>query len=251
MFLRPLAVTALVTASVSLAAAPAAHAHAHATKAADAHAADARAAVRASFRAHWKLNEVSGTTAFDSSANNNDGTSFHVTRDGTGYTFNGVDSRVIVPSSGSLNPGAAGFSFGVTVVMDDPPSPVGETFDVLRKGLVTNKGGDYKFEVKNVKGKALARCVVKSIRADGTKVLASIQGTTTLADGQPHAVTCKKTSTGITLSVDALPARTKTFAGGLGSMSNTADLALGAKAETTAQTGFDWYKGVISDAWVR
>ena len=243
MFLRPLAVTALVTASVSLAA-PAAHA-----RAADAKAADA-AAARATFRAHWKLDEVTGTTAFDSSANGNDGTSFHVTRDGTGYTFNGVDSRVIVPSSGSLNPGSANFSFGVTVVMDDPPSPVGETFDVLRKGLVTNKGGDYKFEVKNVKGKAVARCVVKSIRADGTKVLAAIQGTTTLADGQPHAVTCKKTSASITLTVDSLPARTKTFAGGLGSTSNTAGLALGAKAESTAQTGFDWYKGEIADAWV-
>ena len=250
MFLRPLAVTALVTASVSLAA-PAAHARAADAKAAGSKGADVRAATSAGFRAHWKLNEVSGTTAFDSSPNGNDGTSFHVTRDGTGYTFNGVDSRVIVPTSGSLNPGAANFSFGVTVVMDDPPSPVGETYDVLRKGLVTNKGGDYKFEVKNVKGKALARCVVKSIRADGTKVLAAIQGTKTLADGAPHAVTCKKTSTSITLSVDSLPDRTKTFAGGLGSMSNGADLALGAKAETTAQTGFDWYKGVISDAWVR
>ena len=63
--------------------------------------------------------------------------------------------------------------------MSAPPSPVGETYDVLRKGLVTNKGGDYKVEVKNVKGKALARCVTKTIRADGTKVLAAIQGTRT------------------------------------------------------------------------
>jgi len=248
MFVRPLAVTALVTASVSLAA-PAAHAGAADPKARA--AADARALASATFRAHWTLDEVSGTTAFDSSGNGNDGTSFHVTRDGSGYTFNGVDSRVIVPSSPSLNPGAANFSFGVTVVMDAPPSPVGETYDVLRKGLVTNKGGDYKFEVKNVKGKAVARCVVKSIRADGTKVLAAIQGTTTLADGKPHTVTCTKTSTSITLRVDSLADRTKTFAGGLGSMSNGADLALGAKAENTAQTGFDWYQGVISDAWVQ
>jgi hypothetical protein len=243
-------VTALVTASVSLAA-PAAHARGGDTRATDARVADSRALASTTFRAHWTLDEVSGTTAFDSSGNGNDGTSFHVTGDGTGYTFNGVDSRVIVPSSGSLNPGAANFSYGVTVVMDAPPSPIGETYDVLRKGLVTNKGGDYKFEVKNVKGKALARCVVKSIRADGTKVLATIQGTTTLADGRPHTVTCTKTSTSITLSVDSLPDRTKSFAGGLGSMSNSADLALGAKAETTAQTGFDWYQGVISDAWVQ
>ncbi len=246
MFLRPLAATALVTASVSLAA-PAAHAHAADRKAA---AADPVAAADATFRAHWKLDELTGTTAVDSSGNGNDGTSFHVGRDGTGYTFNGVDSRVIVPSSPSLNPGSENFSFGVTVVMDDPPSPVGETFDVLRKGLVTNKGGDYKFEVKNAKGKAVARCVVKSIRPDGTKVLAAIQGPTDLADGRPHTVTCKKTSTSIILTVDSLAPRTKSFPGGLGSTSNTADLALGAKAESTAQTGFDWFKGEMLNAWV-
>jgi len=210
----------------------------------------AAAAAAPSFRAHWTLDEKAGTTAFDSSGNGNNGTGFNTVGDGSGYTFNGTDSRVVVPTSGSLNPGAADFSWGVTLSMTAPPSPVGETYDVLRKGLVTNKGGDYKVEVKNVKGKALARCVTKTIRGDGTKVLASIQGTKTLADGNPHVVTCAKTSTGITLTVDALAPRTKAYAGGLGSVSNTADLALGAKAENTATTGFDWFQGEIFDAWV-
>lgn len=155
---------------------------------------------------------------------------------------------MIVPSAGTLNPGSADFSWSVTLSMAAPPSPVGESYDVLRKGLVTNKGGDYKVEVKNVKGKALARCVTKTIRANGTKVLASIQGTKTLADGKAHVVTCSKTATGITLTVDSLAPRTKAYAGGLGSVSNTADLALGAKAESTATTGFDWFAGEIFDA---
>jgi hypothetical protein len=236
MVLRPVAAVAVVTASLFLAA-PSAHAAA-ATNG------------DGSLRAHWGLDETSGTTAFDSSGNCNDGTAYNVTQDGSGYVFNGVDSRVIVPSSGILNPGSEDFSFGVTVSMDAPPTPVGETYDVLRKGLVTNKGGDYKFEVKNVKGKALARCVVKSVRSNGTKVLATIQGTKTLADGQRHDVTCTKTSDSISLAVDALPVRTKSFSGGLGSMSNTADLALGAKAEDTAETGFDWFEGELFDAWV-
>ena len=203
-----------------------------------------------SFGAHWALDEVDSVTAIDSSGHGNNGTAFHVSQDGSGYTFNGVDSRVIVPSATSLNPGSNDFSYRVTLTMDAPPQPVGETYDVLRKGLVTTKGGDYKFEVKNVKGKALARCVAKTVRANGTKVLASIQGTRTLADGQQHVVTCLKTSTGITLTVDSLAPRTKTYTGGLGSVSNTADLALGAKAESTPQTGFDWFKGEIFDAWV-
>jgi len=232
MFVRRFALTVVVAGALSLAAPQGA------------------SAAGQSFRAHWALDEVGSPTAFDSSGNGNNGANTHVVGDGSGYTFNGTDSRVVVPSSGSLNPGSAAFSWGVTLSMSAPPSPVGETYDVLRKGLVTNKGGDYKVEVKNVKGKALARCVTKTIRADGTKVLAAIQGTRTLADGQPHVVTCLKSPTGITLRVDALAPRTKTFTGGLGSVSNGADLALGAKAETTAQTGFDWFRGKIFDAWV-
>jgi hypothetical protein len=202
------------------------------------------------FRAHWTLDEVGSATAFDSSGNGNDGSNDNIVGDGSGYTFDGTDSRVVVPTSATLNPGSADFSWSVTLSMTAPPTPVGETYDVLRKGLVTTKGGDYKFEVKNVKGKALARCVARTVRANGTKVLASIQGTRTLADGQQHVVTCLKTSTGITLVVDALAPRTKTYAGGLGSVSNTSNLALGAKAEGTAQTGFDWFQGEIFDASV-
>jgi hypothetical protein len=230
MFLRPVGLVVVVAGALSLAA--------------------PHAAAASGYRAHWSLDEVGSTVAVDSSGNGNDGTNSHIVGDGAGYVFNGTDSRVVVPSSASLNPGSADFSWSVTLSMSAPPSPVGETYDVLRKGLVTNKGGDYKVEVKNVKGKALARCVAKTIQTNGTKVLASIQGTKTLADGQPHVVTCAKTATGITLTVDSLAPRTKAYAGGLGSVSNTADLALGAKAEDTATTGFDWFAGEIFDAWV-
>ena len=202
------------------------------------------------FRGHWTLDEIGSPTAFDSSGYGNNGTNYNVTGDGSGYAFNGVNSRVIVPTSDSLNPGAANFSFGVTVSMVKPPPQLGETYDVLRKGLVTTKGGNYKIEVKNVKGKAKARCVVKSYRTNGTKVLAAIQGTSSLADGAQHAITCVKTSTGIALYVDALAPRTKNFSGGLGSVANTSVLALGAKGEDTAKTGFDWFEGNIYDAWV-
>jgi hypothetical protein len=211
-----------------------------------------RAEAASDYRAHWTLDEVNSSTAFDSSSHSNDGTNYNVVGDGSGYTFNGVNSRVVVPTSGSLNPGSAEFSWGVTLTMTDPPSPVGETYDVLRKGLVTTKGGDYKLEVKNVNGKAIPRCVARSFRRDGSKVLASIQGSSqTLADGDSHVVTCTKTSSGISIKVDSRAVRTKTYSGGLGSVSNTSDLALGAKAESGSQTGFDWFEGVISDAWVR
>lgn len=200
-------------------------------------------------RGHWALDEVDSSTASDSSGNENHGTNFNVVGDGTGYTFNGVDSRVIVPSSASLNPDFADFSWGVTLSMTSPPQ-TGDSYDVLRKGLSTTKGGSYKLEVKNSNGKAVARCASKSFRSNGTKVAANVQGPTNLADGKPHVIRCVKTAGSIILYVDALAPRTKSYAGGLGSVSNVADLALGAKAEETTVSGFDWFEGRIFDAWV-
>lgn len=209
-----------------------------------------QASAETAYRAHWTLDETDGATASDVSGNNNHGTSYNTVGDGSGYTFDGQSSRVIVPSSPSLNPGSADFSWGVTMSMTSPPSPLGETHDVLRKGLATTHGGFYKVEVKNVKGKAVARCASKSYRRDGTRVTAAVQGITSVADGRQHVITCARTSTGVTLYVDALTPRTKTYVGGLGSVSNSSALALGAKPETTAQTGFDWFDGRIYDAWV-
>lgn len=198
-------------------------------------------------RGAWLLDEPgSPPTAFDSSGHGNHGTNQQITGTGTGYVFNGTGSRVVVPDSPSLDPGAADFSFGVTLVMTTPPTPIGETYDVLRKGISSTAGGEYKLEIKNVKGAARARCLVK----DSTKVLAGIVAPTNLANGVPHTVTCSKTSTGVSVRVDSLSPLTKSVTA-LGSTSNASPLGIGAKAEPSAKTGFDWYLGLIEDAWVR
>src|SRR5262245_43611980 len=202
------------------------------------------------FRAHWPLNEVKGHTARDTSGHHHNGTSSHVVGNGSGYRFNGKNSRVIVPTGRSLNPKGHDFSWRVTLSMSEAPEPVGESYDVLRKGLVTTKGGDYKLEIKNINGQALARCVVRSFRKDGSKILASVAGATSLADGEKHTITCVKTSTSITLKVDSLAPVTSTPPGGLGSVSNKSNLALGAKAGSSPATGFDWFEGTIYNAWV-
>jgi hypothetical protein len=49
--------------------------------------------------------------------------------------------------------------------------------------------------------------------------------------------------------VDGVKKASKTVST-LGSVANDSKLSIGAKAET-AKTGFDWYMGKISDAWVR
>jgi hypothetical protein len=205
------------------------------------------------FRGHWPLNERKApAVAHDTSGHRHNGTNFHIRGDGDGYTFNGKNSRVVVPNAGILNPKAADFSFGAKLKMTAPPMPLGATYDILRKGLVTTAGGDYKFEVKNVGGVARARCVVRSIRADNTKVLISVMAIKDLADGKFHVVNCIKTAAAISVQVDNGPLRSNAPADGLGlgAVSNTSSLALGAKGESTASTGFDWFKGVISNSWV-
>jgi hypothetical protein len=196
---------------------------------------------------HWALDEPGPTPAkaLDSSGNGNDGTNFNIQADGQAYTFNGTDSRVVVPDSNTLDPVTANFSYGVTLQMDQPPA-IGETYDVLRKGVTTSTGGDYKIEIKNSNGKGLARCVVK----DAQKVAAFLTGGPDLADSLQHDVSCKRVGNSVSLVVDTKTVATKTVAA-LGSVSNAADLAIGAKAEATATTGFDWYLGKVYDAWVR
>ena len=189
-------------------------------------------------RAVWHFDETSGSTAFDSSGNGNNGTAENVVMTGDGYVFDGHSSKVVVPSSESLNPGTSPFSFSVTFQSSVAPGD-GLDYDLLRKGLTTTRGGEYKVEVLQANGKARALCVVK----DSAKKVLQIRGTTNLTDGKVHTITCTRTSTGLTVVVDNLAPRTK--AGSTGTIANTAPLALGAKAE-----GGDWFDGVLLEASV-
>ncbi len=196
-------------------------------------------------RAFWGLDEP-GTppVAFDS-IGDNDGKNFDIQGTGTGYIFNGVSSRVVVPSDASLNPGNVNFSYGVTIIMDESP-PLKDSDDIIRKGITTSSGGEFKLEIKGTKYGARARCVVK----DSAKVVAAIQGKVEIADGVPHSISCAKTSSGVTVVVDGAAPRTRVV-NTLGSVSNANSLGLGAKAEAKARTGWDWFDGTMSEAWLR
>lgn len=197
-------------------------------------------------RAQWNLDEQGvNPVAVDSTGLGHTGTGAGgVVGDGSGYTFDGVDDRVVVADAHDLDPGTANFSFGVTLSMATPPAN-GETYDVLRKGLASTKGGNYKLEVKGVKGHARARCVVK----DGTRHIAAILAPTNLEGGGLHTVRCTRTGNSVSIRIDALTPKVRTIAL-LESVANASNVALGAKAETTASTGFDWYKGRLNDAYI-
>ncbi len=198
-------------------------------------------ALAAGERGLWHLDETSGSTAFDASGNSNDGAAYNVGTDGSGYLFDGSSSLVVVPSSTSLNPGTSAFSFSVTFRTNVPPG-TGLDYDLMRKGLTTTSGGEYKVEVLQANGKTRALCVIK----DSAKKALQIRGTTDLADGRVHTITCSRTATGLTVVVDGLAPRTKS--GTSGSISNTAPLSLGAKAE--GGPGADWFNGELFEASV-
>jgi hypothetical protein len=194
------------------------------------------------FGAHWTFDEPGSPPAslIDTSGNGNNGTpEGGVTGNGSAYTFDGRTGRVVVPDSPTLNPGTADFSYTVTFTTGLPAA--GTDYDLLRKGVAATTGGEFKVEVLNINGVAKAFCLVKDLN----KHVGSIRaGKTTLADGKSHTVTCAKTTTGVTITVDSLAPVTKTVSGGLGSVSNGSALTIGAKAGS----GGDWFAGSVLEA---
>jgi len=191
----------------------------------------------------WNMDNTFGTTMEDSSGNGNDGTTYDIVTSGGGYIFNGTSSKAVVPHSASLTPGDSDFSWTVQVQTDRIPD-VGTDYDLMRKGTGTKTGGEYKLEIVNVRGKGVAKCVVW----DNAAHSATKQGTTNIADDMLHTITCSKTSTGLTITVDALKPLTKAAA--VGAITTTLPLTLGVKAAKATGSTADWYPGNMRSASV-
>lgn len=196
--------------------------------------------------AQWNMDNDFGTTMTDSSGNGNDGTTYNVVTSGSGYNFDGGTSKVIVPDSPTLNPGAADFSFSVDVQFNDIP-PQGSDYDLLRKGLRTEVGGDYKIEIVYGAGLAKAQCKV----IDSLGHAAGLRGTANLADNLHHTITCKKTANAVIMIVDGGRARKRSAV--LGTISNTAPLTIGVREPNSPENDLklgDWYKGLMRSATI-
>jgi hypothetical protein len=136
----------------------------------------------------WHMDETSGSTAVDSSGQNNNGSLINVTFvspgfDGTGgaYSFNGTSSQVSVPSSASLNPGTQAIDVTLHVKFTRLPGSVGD-YDLVRK---TGSGTFYKVEI-GPKGQAV--CLFKGTSGKGKVVFGPA-----LNDGNWHTITCTRT----------------------------------------------------------
>ena len=189
--------------------------------------------------ADWQMDETSGQM-LDSSGNNNNGTPKDVVRTGSAYVFNGSTSYVLVPDSDSLDPEGKDITLRAGVKVTDTPMD-DDSYDIVRKGLVTTPGGDYKMEIKRAADPTVGKlhCLFKG---DGGTV--DIVAPQDIVDGNGHKLECIKTSTSVVARVDGKSGSTK--AGSAGSIANASAVLVGAKTADPLDDTFDGSMDFVS-----
>lgn len=195
------------------------------------------AAASATTVGHWTFDETSGNTVTDSSGFGNNGTSQNVTQNLDGFTaqtnpldraygFDGTSSRISVPASNSLVPGTQNITLSLYFHSTFHAGNGDFDWDMVKKG-------GYKIEIYLQKKKEQARCAFT-----GSAGKIDFQDGPTLTDGLWHHVVCKKTSAGVTLTVDGItyPMRP----GNVGTVKKGGDLTIG-----WDQT--DFFHGTLDD----
>ena len=183
----------------------------------------------------WHMDETSGTVMYDSIAGHTG--SLHSVQPGLpgfsgfAYGFNGSSSYVSVPSAGDLNPGSANITISIRVQTTFTAPPPPGDWDLIRKGLYTTTGGEYKMEFQE---SGQASCGFK-----GSAGYAELITGPALNDGQWHTIQCVKTSSAIKVIVDG---QTFSQAANVGSIANTTPVVVGARP------GSDWYEGSLDEA---
>ena len=184
----------------------------------------------------WHMDETSGTVMNDSIGGHNG--ALHSVQTGvpgfagTAYGFNGSNSYVSVPSASDLNPGSANIT--ITIQVNTTFAPATPDWDVIRKGLYTTPGGEYKMEYQP-SGQA-------SCGFNGSSNYGELTAGPALNDGQWHTVQCVKTASAIKLVVDG-QAFSKAVT--IGSIANTVALPIGARP------GSEFFKGSLDEASVQ
>jgi Concanavalin A-like lectin/glucanases superfamily len=184
----------------------------------------------------WHMDDK-GSTMTDSSGNGLTGHLKNVAVGqpgllGTSFGWTKTPAYVTVPDSPLLDPGTGPFTVTLHVnTTVKPPSSVGD-YDVIRKGLSTSAGGDYKIEIlKN----GAANCLFR-----GSTGQVELSKGPNIVDGTWHTVSCSRSSNTVTLMVDGVAYKKS---GSIGNVTNTAALSIGAKDTR----GNDQYNGLIDE----
>jgi hypothetical protein len=191
----------------------------------------------ASTVALWHFKD-SGATALDSSGGGHTGTLTNVTTgvvgaSGKAFSFTGKPSYVRIPSQATLNPDNTNFKVTVKVNFTVKPSAATGDYTVIRKALATNPGGSWKIELAQ-DGRALC-----NYRKTGANKVQIVNGPR-LNNGKWHTISCAKTPTTVTLTVDGT---SYSVTKSIGSIANSDTILVGAK--TTL--GEDQYNGRIDE----
>jgi len=172
----------------------------------------------------WHMDDT-GSVMNDSSPNNLDGriSSNVVTGAdgsiGAAFSFPTTPSTVTVPNSTKLNPGTSTFTVTVRVMFTaNPSSSVGD-FDLVRKGLSSTNGGNWKLEILR-NGSAFCQF-------QGSSGKVTVSRGPDLSDGDWHTISCTRYGSSVRLSVNG-SATTKS--GSTGTISNSTAMYIGAKS---------------------
>jgi hypothetical protein len=185
----------------------------------------------------WHLDELSGTTAFDSSGHGHNGAiSGPITLGvpgeiNTAYSFV-PKSTVIVPDAPDLQPGTADVTISYWLNSTTlPPCCNGVDYDMFTKGDHSSRGGQIKIEVQE---NGQASCMFRG--ALGGKQL---QAGPNVIDGHWHQVLCQRIGTEIIETVDGSSFSTTKATGAI---TVTDPIRLGSH-----KNGGDWYNGVLDE----
>jgi hypothetical protein len=182
----------------------------------------------------WHMDETSGSVMKDSVGSHN-GTIFSARLGlpgflGTAYGF--TRSYVSVPSAGDLNPGASNLT--VTLHVKTTSAPATPDWDLIRKGLYTTAGGEFKMEYQP-SGQA-------SCGFNGSSNYGELMAGPAINDGRWHTVQCIKTPTAIKVVVDGV-AFSKTVT--IGSIANTDAVPVGARP------GSEYFQGSLDEGSIQ
>lgn len=210
-------------------------------------------AAYAALVAEWRMDEPAGASTMVDSASlggaNNGAINSVITGvpglvGGRAYQFDGAASYVSVPDNSSLDPGSANITLQATVKVENGEI-LDDSYDIIRKGVTTTPGGNWKMEIKrsgtdSTFGKLL--CVFKGTTAGGARVAVQRIANVDVVDGRAHTLQCRKTATSVTAVVDG---RSFTTLKAAGSMANDQAVVLGSKI-----AGDDVLQGVLDQVTV-